>query len=215
MGVLEVAVYVAIILFCGIIDRLRGDKINIVNRTVEKILYGGTIGFLALGFSWGAIAVIPFWLAGCSLSWSFMGTYLRDGRQSWESLEWWQGNSGKIKSKFGIDVVQYNAVAAYFMLVPVWHSVVIRGIIWGACMLPLLWFPLVGDAAWGLAIASAVSFYLSLKVTRDYIGEKGEKLLSYLDLGDTYETKSNHKWANTETVRGLMNGVGALLTRLI
>lgn len=212
MSIMAVFGIIILILSAGAIDRLRGDKKHLVCRLFEKTTYGMIIGFLATGTLGGTFAVTLAWIVGCSISWSCMGTYLQDSRLTWDGLEWWQGNT-KYLSK-------YNNLSAFFMLSPVMYSLVVRGLIWSLCLLPLYFCPLVGTAAIGLAITAFVSFVLSLKLVRDYFSETFAKLLWHLNVGFNQKEEFNissakHKWQLTEIVRGIMNGIGATIVKII
>lgn len=206
---------ILLILISGIFDRLRGDKKHFVKRFVEKLIYGLVIGYLSLGFTWYVFAVAVSWILGCSISWSMIGRYMRgDKNQSWDAMEWWQGNPKKFKPWLNalIKIDPQNRYRLFLFSRDNIISLWIRAAIWGLTILPLYFIPDIGITAIWLSITSMISFIASLKLTRDCLSIDERKFLWKLNFG---YAKFPDPWAEMETVRGLINGYFAWAIQVI
>ena len=117
-----ITIKVLLVLFCGFIDRMRGDPKHIINRTFEIVLYGLAAGFIIFDTSSPVMlaAFAAFFALGSSVGWGEpLSAMLYDTRMIKERFEWWQ---------FG--VFKKNAVAACAL----------RGFIWSAPCLPLAYW---------------------------------------------------------------------------
>lgn len=105
----------------GVMDRWRGDAADIVSRTVEKAIYGYLVAALS-GHTWDWFTglIVLAMAFGMSPGWGEpLGALLRRQPMDQSKLEWWQ-----------VGILQHNAIAA----------MIARGAIWGAPVLPLVWF---------------------------------------------------------------------------
>jgi hypothetical protein len=172
----EFFISVLLILICGILDRYRGDKKDIVNRTFEKILYAATVAYLA-GFAMDLqlLGFIAGFAVGISFGWGApMGAYLND-RTMFGEMEWWQ---------FG--VFRKNALAALWL----------RGAIWAACLLPAC----IGAGIYSPVLAAALGFPLSCMIAKWCINN------GYNRLGDRFGWQQKSAWNTGEFIRGLLVG---------
>ena len=101
------------VILCGFFDRMRGDPRNIINRTVEKLLYGLSAAWLTVGFAniWIGAAFAALFAVGSSPGWGEpLHSALYDKRMRREHLEKWQ--FGAMKDNIPL-------------------SLAVRGLIWG------------------------------------------------------------------------------------
>ena len=113
---------VVLVLACGFFDRMRGDPRDIINRTVEKFLYGTAAGLLCVGLGniYVLIAFAVLFSVGSSPSWGTpLGAVLGGSKMDESRLHWWQ--FGPLKKSALL-------------------SLAFRGAMWGACLLPLLYW---------------------------------------------------------------------------
>ncbi len=88
-----IAFDVLAVLLCGFFDRMRGDPRHIINRTVEKLLYGLTAAWLTVGFDiyMTGVAFAALFAIGSSPGWGeplHSALYNKNMRQ--DHLEKWQ-----------------------------------------------------------------------------------------------------------------------------
>lgn len=139
------------ILFCGFIDRMRGDPRDIISRTFEKLLYGLAAGFLCVGLSPVVLAAFAaFFMLGSSPGWGEpIGSALFNHKMHKQKLEWWQ-----------VGPLATNTHLA----------LAVRGLIWALPCLPLAYWNLGALAVLAMVPAFAFSPYISRAINdRRYI----------------------------------------------
>ena len=160
---------------CGLIDRFRGDKVDApYSKTVEALIYGLVVGVLIGLNYWQAILFAGLWATGASFGWGTpLGAMLVDKEMEIEGNERWQFWIFKEK------------------VVP---ACILRGVIWGACVLPIVYFNI--KAGVFLFVMGAI-FPLAIWAAKRF----------------PYITTDS--WARQEFYRGWMVGAVALLLGLI
>ncbi|KFZ25652.1 MAG: hypothetical protein KQ78_02145 [Candidatus Izimaplasma bacterium HR2] len=160
---------------CGLIDRFRGDKVDVVySKTIEAIIYGLMVGTL-IGLNWWQVLIFALlWATGAAFGWGQpLGSMLFDKEMDQNNLESWQ---------FGI--FKTNVILAN----------VLRGLIWGACVTPMIYFsPAVGLVAGSMGIIFPTAIWLSKK-------------LPFIN---------TDVWARQEFYRGWLVGIVSLLSSYI
>ncbi len=167
---------ILLIILCGIINRYRGDKKDIISRTFEKILLAVTVGYLA-GFAIdkSMLGFVTGFAVGVSFGWGTpISGYLND-RMMMGGYEWWQ---------FGY--LRKNALAALWF----------RGALWSACVA----YPCITADIWSPIVATAVSFPLSLMLAKWLINN------GYNRLGERFGWQQKSAWNTAEGICGLLLG---------
>lgn len=88
-----IAFDVLAVVLCGFLDRMRGDPRHIINRTVEKLLYGLAAAWLTVGFNeiWIGVAFAALFAIGSSPGWGeVLHSALYDKKMRRDHLEKWQ-----------------------------------------------------------------------------------------------------------------------------
>lgn len=111
-----------LVLWMGLLDRLRGDARNLGWRAVDKAAYGLTAALLLTTGDFDPYAVLAItagMYAGMSIGWGgAIGPALEHRRPHHYELEWWQRGP-----------LARNA----------WAALAARGALWGLCVLPAAW----------------------------------------------------------------------------
>jgi hypothetical protein len=160
---------------CGLMDRFRGDKINVFqSKPVESVIYGLFVGALFLTEWWHVVIFAGLWAVGAAFGWGTpLGAMLGGREMEIEGNEWWQ---------FWI----FNT-----RVVP---ACILRGVMWGACVLPVAYF----DPKAGVFVfAMGAIFPLAI-----WAAKKFPKIVNV------------DGWALQEFIRGWTVGAVALLLNL-
>lgn len=139
------------ILAMGILDRWRGDSDDIGSKLVEKLLYGVAVCVAATGTV--LTPLLPLFalamLAGSSSGWGEpLGALIERRPMDSNNLERWQ-------RVILPGLLSRSAIAA----------LIVRGAIWGAPFLPLVWFD---PALWVVPVAFLVSVPVAPYLFRDW-----------------------------------------------
>lgn len=131
-----------LIFLSGVLDRIRGDKFHLFgNRIFDKIAYGWVISAL-IGhpFDFFTLGFIALFGVGMSPGWGGpMGCFLNDRKMVGDG-EWWQ-----------------KGILATNVHLALWF----RGLMWGACILPLMYYEYkVVYVALSIIFAFPLSLYL-------------------------------------------------------
>lgn len=143
------------VLLCGFLDRMRGDPKHIVNRTVEKLLYGLVAAWLTVGFGnyYIGTAFVVLFAMGSSPGWGeplHSALYNKNMRR--DHLERWQ--FGAMKDNIPL-------------------SLAFRGFLWG--------LPCVALIAWDMAALEAL-FMAPVFVSSVYITKWMDKNHGFEDI---------------------------------
>lgn len=131
---------------CGLIDRFRGDKVDVLySKSVEATVYGLMVAAI-MGFNLlEATLFAGLWLVGAAFGWGCpLGAYLADKPMKPEDLEWWQ--VGPLKKS-------------------VMFALIVRGVMWG---LPVAAVGYLNPLAYAWPVAMGIIFPLALIITRYY-----------------------------------------------
>lgn len=146
-----IAFDVLAVVLCGFLDRMRGDPRHIINRTVEKLLYGLAAAWLTVGFSeiWIGVAFAALFAVGASPGWGeVLHSALYEKRMRRNHLEKWQ---------FG--VLRDNIPAA----------LAFRGLLWALpCLALIAW-----DKAAFEALFMCPVFFASVYITKAMDKKRG------------------------------------------
>lgn len=139
------------IIFCGFIDRMRGDPAHIVNRTFEKLLYGVAVGLLSVGTD--SLPILASFAAlfslGSSAGWGEpLSSALYGKAIRLDHCEWWQ-----------VGPLRKNVTLA----------LVARGLIWGAPCALLAFWDLRALEPLMMAVCFPLSVYIAKLIKADYI----------------------------------------------
>jgi len=110
-----------LVVLCGGLDRVRGDKFDFVWRSIDKCLYGWVVAAL-FGYPFHVLTpfIIAAMFAGCSPGWgNAIGPALNGKKPDPHKGEWWQ----------------YGP-----LMKDAWASLVVRGAMWGVPFLPLAYW---------------------------------------------------------------------------
>jgi hypothetical protein len=158
---------IPLVLFSGLLDRLRGMGAGHVFSAIQ----GAVIGYL-LNLAGLTLAVFSLcWLLGASIGWQTpLSSYWNDLPQNPANALWWQ-------------------VDGFAQPGGELESVILRGGIWGMCLLPVAYFK---PDLWMMIPVCMVSFWLSPYFWRRY-------------------RKNANAWGWMEATRGALMGLGAYL----
>jgi hypothetical protein len=167
-----IAAMILAFLVAGLADRIRGDVFDFLpwRKSGDSAVYGLAVAVcLAPSHWWAYPAFIGLWIAGASFGWGEpMGAALEGRPMQQGVLEWWQ---------FG----PFTSNA--------WAALALRGLIWGACILPL--------AIWDLRFLFALAMTGILPLAA-WIGR---------------QTAPRYEWVAQEYLRGWMIAAVALIVR--
>lgn len=161
---LEISTIIIVILSAAIMDRVRGDSFNIINRAFEKIIYGWIIATaLNHPFDWMTPLIAIGFMLGVSTGWgSVVGRLVHP--ESWDnSYETWQ--IGPLRDNLYLAATLRGAFFCTPFSLLAWYDP------------QLLW------AIPAFAIAFPLSIYLSILIVsdgRENHGNKRWELSEYL-----------------------------------
>lgn len=137
-----------LVILCGLLDRVRGDKFDLIGKGFEKIVYGWVIAHI-LGHSqdWWTVYIIISFAAGMSTGW---------GQPIGEAL-----NPGTRK--------RYHWYEVGILKDDPWLSLMARGFIAGSLLLPF--FPQVSGAC---MVAFPMAVYIAKLTKSTYAAEHQE-----------------------------------------
>lgn len=167
---------IAVILFCGILDRVRGDdELGLPSKTLDALVYGVCVGYLAYGFSIDALILAPFLAAAMAISYG----------DPW----------GAIVGKRDMPEGSWRDFAIRDK-----HTGLSARAIVGAGVIGLSWFfiPTNPAPALGVFCGFMIAPYLSV-----YLIDKGlvsDRILNRFNIGKPFK----ERWNFAEVLRGLI-----------
>ena len=162
---------------CGLMDRFRGTgSVDVFySKSIESYIYGLFVGAIFLSSWWHVLIFAALWGVGASFGWGTpLGSLMRDTEMDQSKLEWWQFGPFKTNVVF---------------------ACVLRGVLWGACVLPVAYL----DPKAGVFFITMGAIFPTAMVLA--------KKFSKVSLGSMWETQ--------EFYRGWLVGSLALLLSLV